>query len=207
MIIETICVGLYQVNCYLLAQDNGDEAIIIDPGDEPDKIKIALAKYKLSPSLIINTHGHIDHIGADDDFGVRVHIHKDDLDYLDDPNLNLSGFLDKPLRVKASRHVLNDKDEVSLGKIRLQVLHTPGHTPGGVCLLLKQPENNILFSGDTLFFRGIGRTDFPGASSEQLKKSIREKLFVLDNRIKVYPGHGQPTTIEEEKKDNPFFTA
>ena len=92
-----------------------------------------------------------------------------------------------------------------MDKIKLQVLHTPGHTPGGICLLLKEPKGNIVFSGDTLFCQGIGRTDFPFASSEQLKKSVEEKLFVLDNQTQVYPGHGQPTTIGQEKKSNPFF--
>ncbi|MFH1678762.1 MAG: MBL fold metallo-hydrolase, partial [Candidatus Omnitrophota bacterium] len=149
--------------------------------------------------------GHIDHIGADDAFGVCVYIHRGDSDFLINPDLNLSGFLAIPLRVNSKSHTLEDNEEVCLGKIKLQVLHTPGHTPGGICLLLKEPEDNILFSGDTLFYQGIGRTDFPFASSGQLINSINEKLFVLDNQARVYPGHGQPTTIGHEKKNNPFF--
>ena len=205
MILENISVGPYGVNCYVLAEDKNKKAIIIDPGDEPEKIKRILAKYKLKPGLIINTHGHMDHIGADDAFGVSVYIHKDDLSLLSDPNLNLSNFFANPIQITSGRHILNDKDEVSLGKIKLEVLHTPGHTPGGICLLLKEPQDNIVFSGDTLFFQGIGRTDFALASLEQLKKSIEEKLFVLDSKTKVYPGHGPLTTIGEEKKRNPFF--
>ena len=205
MIIESICVGLYQVNCYILAQDKNDEAIIIDPGDEPEKIKRVLTRYKLRPRSIINTHGHADHIGADDAFGVCVYIHKDDLVFLDNPNLNLSQLLAMPLRINSQRCILEDKAEIRLGKIKLQVLHTPGHTPGGICLLLKECEPNIVFSGDTLFWQGVGRTDLPLASSAQLKKSIEEKLFILDNQTKVYPGHGRSTTIEEEKENNPFF--
>jgi glyoxylase-like metal-dependent hydrolase (beta-lactamase superfamily II) len=206
MILETICVGPYQVNCYILAQDNNNEAIIIDPGDEPDKIKRVLGRYKLKPGLIINTHGHIDHIGADDAFGVCVYIHKDDLSFLSDPNLNLSGFLASPLRITSSSiRTLEDREEIGLGKIKLQVLHTPGHTPGGICLLLKEPEEGIVFSGDTLFFQGVGRTDFPYASSEQLKKSVKERLFVLEEQTRVYPGHGPSTTIGQEKKSNPFL--
>jgi hydroxyacylglutathione hydrolase len=200
MILETVCVGPYEANCYILAQDKDNEAIIIDPGDEPDKIKRVLARYRLKPGLIINTHGHIDHIGADDAFGVCVYIYKDDADFLSDPNLNLSGFFDIPLRITSPRRTLKDKEEIRLGKIRLQVLHTPGHTPGGICLLLKEPKANIVFSGDTLFCQGIGRTDLPLASLEQLKKSVEEKLFVLDNQTKVYPGHGKSTTIGQEKK-------
>jgi len=207
MILEAICVGPYEVNCYILAQDKNSEAIIIDPGDDPDKIKSVLARYKLKPSLIINTHGHIDHIGADDRFGVSIYIHKKDLDFLGDPNSNLSGFLATPLRINSPRHALEDKEEIKLGRIRLQVLHTPGHTPGGICLLLKEPQDNIVFSGDSLFCQGIGRTDFPLSSLEQLKNSIKEKLFVLDDQTKVLPGHGPSTTIGQEKKSNPFFTS
>ena len=200
MIFKTICVGPYEVNCYILAQDKDREAIIIDPGDEPGKIKEALVQDKLKPGLIVNTHGHIDHIGADDAFGVSVCIHKDDLNFLDDPNLNLSGFLATPLRITSCRRTLVDREEIKLDKIKLQVIHTPGHTPGGICLLLKEPRDNIVFSGDTLFCQGIGRTDLPLASLEQLKKSIETRLFILDNDTRVYPGHGPSTTIGQEKR-------
>ena len=205
MILQSVCVGPYEVNCYILAQDKNSEAIIVDPGDEPDKIRRLLTRYKLKPGLIINTHGHIDHIGANDAFGVYVYIHKDDLNFLNDPHSNLSGFLSAPLRIRSPAHALEDKEEIHLGKIKLQVLHTPGHTPGGICLLLKEPKNNIVFTGDTLFYQSIGRTDFPFASFEQLKKSVEERLFVLDNQTQVYPGHGQSTTIGQEKASNPFF--
>jgi len=205
MILETVCVGPYEANCYILAQDRNNEAIIVDPGDDSDKIRRVLTRYKLKPSLIINTHGHIDHIGADDAFGVCVYIHKGDLDFLSNPNLNLSGFLTLPLRITSPLCTLEDNEEIRLGKIKLQVIHTPGHTPGGICLLLKEPKANIIFSGDTLFYLGIGRTDFPFASLQQLEKSIREKLFILDNKTQVLPGHGPSTTIGQEKKSNPFF--
>jgi glyoxylase-like metal-dependent hydrolase (beta-lactamase superfamily II) len=200
MIFEKVCLSPYEVNCYVLAQERNKEAIIIDPGGEPDKIKKILAKHKLKPGFIINTHGHLDHIGADDAFGVCVYIHKKDLEFLTNPELNLSRMFTMPLRISAQRRTLEGGEEISLGNIRLQVLHTPGHTPGGICLLLKEPQDNILFSGDTLFCQGIGRTDFPLASLEQLKNSIREKLFVLDNQMRVYPGHGPSTTIGQEKK-------
>ena len=205
MILETICIDQYQENCYILAEHRSNEAIIIDPGGEPDKIKRALAKHNLKPAFIINTHGHIDHIGADDAFGVCVHIHKHDAAFLDEPDLNLSAFFSPPLRVKSRRCLVDDRQELSLGKIKLQVLHTPGHTPGGICLLLKEPEGNILFSGDTLFCQGIGRTDFALASPEQLKKSITEKLFALEDKTIVLPGHGLKTSIGEEKNRNSLF--
>jgi len=200
MIFEKVCLSPYEVNCYVLAQDENKEAIIIDPGGEPDKIKKILAKHKLKPGFIINTHGHLDHIGADDAFGVCVYIHKQDLEFLTSPELNLSRMFTMPLRISAQRRTLEGGEEIRLGNIRLQVLHTPGHTPGGICLLLKEPRDNMLFSGDTLFCRGIGRTDLPLASLEQLENSIKDKLFVLDNQMRVYPGHGPPTTIGQEKK-------
>ena len=206
MILENICVGPYEANCYILAQDKDNKAIIIDPGDEPDKIKRVLAGYKLKSGLIINTHGHIDHIGANNAFGVCIYIHKDDLNFLSNPDLNLSGFLAAPLRITPSLvRTVVDKQEIKLGKIKLQILHTPGHTPGGICLLLKEPEIDIVFSGDTLFYQGLGRTDLPRASSKQLKESIEKKLFVLDDKTQVYPGHGLPTTIGQEKKESLFF--
>lgn len=200
MIFEKVCVGPYEVNCYILAQAQNKQAIIIDPGSEPDKIKKILARYKLMPGFIINTHGHLDHIGADDAFGVPVYIHKADLDFLVSPELNLSRMFAMSLRVSAQKRTLEGGEEIRLDNISLLVLHTPGHTPGGICLLLKEPRDNMLFSGDTLFCQGIGRTDFPLASLEQLENSIKDKLFVLDNHTDVYPGHGPDTTIGREKK-------
>jgi hydroxyacylglutathione hydrolase len=204
MILETVPVGPYSANCYILAEDKGSQAIVIDPGDEPDKINKVLARHKLKPALVINTHGHLDHISADDAFGVDVYIHKDDAGYLDDPNLNLSQlFASRPVRVTSRRKILKHGQEISLGKIKLEVLHTPGHTPGGICLLLKQPREGIVFSGDTLFYQGVGRTDFPFADTGQLEKSIKEKLFVLDDKTIVLPGHGPSTTIGKEKRNIP----
>jgi len=202
MILETVCIGVYAVNCYILSQDKNNQAIIIDPGAEPDKIKSVLARYKLKPAFIINTHAHIDHIGGNAAFGVFAYIHRDDLDFFSNPSLNLSGLIATPLRIDTSSvRTLEDKQELKLGKIKLQVIHTPGHTPGGISLLLKEPDSNILFSGDTLFCQGLGRTDLPFASSEQLKESIQEKLFTLDIKTQVYPGHGPVTSIDHEKKN------
>jgi len=206
MILETIRISSYEVNCYILAEDNNSNAIIIDPGGDEQKIKAALAKHKLEPAFIINTHGHIDHIGGDDKFGIPVYIHRMDLALLKDARLNLSGFLAFPYTVKSEIKTLEDKENIGLGQLQLEVIHTPGHTPGGICLLVKKPENKILFSGDTLFCQGIGRTDFPGASQNLLIKSIKEKLFKLDDKTVIYPGHGMSSTIGEEKKNNPFLS-
>ncbi len=205
MILETICVGSMQVNCYILAENTDSQAIIIDPGSEDNKIKHVLKKHKLKPAFIINTHGHIDHIGCDDAFEVPIYIHRQDLALLKNPQLNLSTFLVSPFSVKSKIKVLEDKEKIELGQICLEVLHTPGHTPGGICLLMRRPSDKILFSGDTLFYHGIGRTDFPGADEGLLIKSIEEKLLNLADDTIVYPGHGPSSTIGEEKKNNPFF--
>ncbi len=206
MLLETICVGPFQVNCYVLASQDGGQAIIIDPGYDFAKIKKVLDKHQLKPAFIINTHGHYDHIACDDDFGVPVYVHRKDLTLLKDAKLNLSTFLMAPYSVKSEVRILEDKDKVELGQMQLEVIYTPGHTPGGICLLMRKPTNNILFSGDTLFCQGIGRTDFPQADEKLLIKSIKEKLFNLVDETAIYPGHGPSSTIGEERKGNPFLT-
>jgi len=205
MILETVCVGSFQVNCYILASDIDSQSIIIDPGDEENKIRRVLEKYRLKPAFIINTHAHIDHIGCNDKFGVPVYIHHKDLPLLKDPQLNLSSFLMSSYSIKSKIKTLEDKENIQLEKIQLEVIHTPGHTPGGISLLMKEPSNKILFSGDTLFCQGIGRTDFPGADESLLIKSIKEKLLSLADDTVVYPGHGPSSTIGQEKKNNPFL--
>lgn len=205
MILETVMVGQMQVNCYILALDANSQAIIIDPGDEEQKIKKVLDKYKLRAAMIINTHGHIDHIGCDDKFGVPIYIHKKDSALLKNPNLNLSSLLMSYFSVKSQVYTLEDKEDINFGQIQLEVIHLPGHTPGGIALLMKKPKDNILFTGDSLFYQGIGRTDFPGADERLLIKSIKEKLLNLANDTIVYPGHGPSSTIGEEKKNNPFL--
>ena len=207
MILESLCLGPFQVNCYILASGNNSKAIIIDPGDEEKKIRRVLEIQRLEPALIINTHGHIDHIGCNDKFGVPIYIHRLDLAMLKDPKLNLSSFLHpSPYNIVSQIKEIEDREVIELGQMQLEVMHTPGHTPGGICLLLKKPQNKILFSGDTLFYQGIGRTDFPGADEGQLIKSIKEKLFKLPEDTIIYPGHGASSTIGQEKKNNPFLS-
>lgn len=204
MILERVVVGGYQVNCYILAVAEGAGAIIIDPGSDEKKIRKYLDKYRLIPELVINTHGHFDHIGSDDGFGVPVLCHGDDMPLLKDPDLNLSCFLDGKTRVKTAIRPVSDQEIISASGIELKVLHTPGHSAGGMCLLLVKPQGGVLFSGDTLFYRGVGRTDFPGADTDALLRSIREKIFVLPDETIVYPGHGPSTTVGQEKKSNPY---
>lgn len=205
MILECVEVGQLQVNCYILAENVNSPAVIIDPGDDEVKIRRVLAKFRLIPGLIINTHGHIDHIGCDDKFGIPVYIHREDLSLLRDPDLNLSAFLASPLSIKSDVKAVEDKDIISQGKIQLEVIHTPGHTLGGISLLLADSDAKILFTGDSLFYRSIGRTDFPGADGELLLKSIKERLLKFPADTVIYPGHGPSSTIGHEKKYNSFL--
>ncbi len=205
MILETVNVGVMQVNCYILACAEEKKAIIIDPGDQAPKINAVLEKHKLHPAMVINTHGHYDHIGCDDKFGVGVYVHKQDLVMLTDAGLNLSAPFSRGYKVKSEIITLEDKQIIKFDCLELEVLHLPGHTPGGIALLMRKPQADIVFTGDTLFYQGLGRTDLPGGSQSQLEKSIRERLFVLPEATRVYPGHGPATTIGEEKNSSPFI--
>lgn len=206
MILETIIVGPMQVNCYILAEDTGAQAIIIDPGDEPAKIKKVLKQYKLTPAFIINTHGHIDHIGCDNEFGVPVYVHRLDVALLEDAALNLSTFLSKAFSVTAKIIPLEDKQSIVLGNLEFEVIHLPGHSPGGMAVFLKRPESKIVFTGDSLFCGSVGRTDFPGGDGELLVESIKEKLLKFPDDTLIYPGHGPSSSIGQEKKDNYFLS-
>jgi len=206
MILEQIKVGSMQVNCYILGDSKTRRAIVIDPGDEYDRIKRLMAQKNLKADFIINTHGHIDHIGADDKFGLKVYVYKDEMPMLKNADVNLSGLLLAPFTVNCQVHPLQDNQDIQLDSIHLKVMHTPGHTPGGISLLLMYPKNKIVFTGDTLFCQGIGRTDFPGASEEVLIRSIKSRLLTLSDDTIVYPGHGPSTTIGAERKGNPFIS-
>jgi len=205
MIFESLCVGHMGVNCYILASAEGKRALIIDPGSDYNKIRRLMDKHKLVPGAVINTHGHYDHIGCDDKFGVPIYIHEDDKDFLHEPSLNLSELFFVPYKVESEIIIITDNQEISLDDIRLKAIHVPGHTPGGIALLMLSPKKDILFSGDILFYRGIGRSDLGGGSQEQLVNHIKEKILTLNPATVVYPGHGQSTTIKEEIANNPFL--
>ena len=204
MIIKMLTVGPIMANCFVLGCEDTHEAAVIDPGDEPDRILHALAESNLTVKLIINTHGHFDHVGANKRLkevtAAPILIHP-----LDAPMLNQLAKSAAAWGMSADNspppdRELQDGDEVIFGKITLKVLHTPGHTRGGISL----HTDHEVFVGDTLFAGSIGRTDFPGGSFETLRESIQQKLFTLSDDIKVYPGHNQPTTIGVEKRTNPF---
>lgn len=204
MIIEKLVVGPLATNCYILGDEKSGEAIVIDPGAEPEKIIKALDKNKLKARVILNTHGHFDHTGANDILakatGASIHIHQDDLEAEKNPEQNLAFWLGETVSASALRQPLNDGQSVNIGRFQGKVIHTPGHTKGSICLL----SDGVLFSGDLLFAGSVGRTDLPGGSYQSLLQSLR-KIAALPDDLKVYPGHGEPTTLGEEKKLNPYL--
>ena len=201
MIIETIVVGMMETNCYIVGDESTKEVFIIDPGSDYKKIKNIIDAGGLKPQVVINTHGHGDHIGADNEFDLPVWIHGSDAEFLQDPSKNLSGAFGFLLKTKAASRILKEGDVLTVGRVKLDVIHTPGHTPGSICL----KGDDVVFTGDTLFCEGIGRTDFAYGSEEDILRSVKEKLFILPDDYAVYPGHGPSTSIGHEKQNNPFI--
>jgi hydroxyacylglutathione hydrolase len=202
---KIVIVGALETNCFLVYCPDTRECAIVDPGSEADKIIPAVAEDELHPVAIINTHGHVDHIGANrdmkDKFHIPLFIHPGDKDLLGKvQNLELSlllGAQDSPPADK----LFVDGDIITIGRGSLRVLHTPGHTPGSVSLL----GEGFLLSGDTLFFEGFGRTDLPGGNQKHLERSIREKIMTLPDDTVVLPGHGPLTTVGQERQGNAFL--
>ncbi len=198
-------VGVMGTNSYIVLDEETKKAALIDPGDEPDKLLSALESKGAELSYIILTHGHFDHIIAIPEIkektGASLLIHKDDAPMLVDGSLSLlSRFTDLVIDFPTPDRLLNDGDKITLGNSEIKVTHTPGHTPGSICLTV----GSDLISGDTLFRECIGRYDVPGGSYETLLKSL-EKIKTLDIKGKIYPGHGMSTTLEHELKHNTYL--
>lgn len=207
MKIETMVLGQVRTNCYLVIQEDTKEAVLVDAADRADVIGRKLADEGLMLKAVFLTHGHGDHILAVEElkrnFGVKIYAAEPEADLLEDPRKNLSEDLfGTPVAVRADV-LLKDGQKAEAAGMTFQVIHTPGHTPGGCCYY--QPQEKVLFSGDTLFHGSVGRTDFPGGSMSQLVRSVREKLLVLPEDVTVYPGHEGTTAIGFEKKHNPFL--
>ena len=199
-------VGNLGANCYILYCEKTLKGAVIDPGGNANDIINVINRENIKIVYIINTHGHADHIAANDKIkeytGAAVLIHKDDANMLTSSQGNLSVYIGDNLICQAADGLLTDGEVINVGEIQVHVIHTPGHTPGGICL---KANNEVVFSGDTLFQQSIGRTDFPGGSFKQLMHSVKEKLFILADSIKVLPGHGGETTIGDERHTNPFI--
>ena len=206
LIIQKLEVGPIMANCFIVGCEDTKQAVVIDPGDDADRILMALAKAELKAKYLINTHGHFDHVGANkkmkDATAAQIAVHSDDESMLLDLSNHAAMFgLGAENSPPADIH-LKDGDTITFGNITFEVIHTPGHSPGGICLYTP----GHLFVGDTLFMGSIGRTDLPGGNYEELISSIKDKLFSLPDETTVLPGHGPGTTIGNEKNMNPFFS-
>ena len=205
MILESITVGPIQANCYILGCPETREALLIDPGDEPDRIAERLKRHGLEPVAYLHTHGHLDHVGATaglkERFGGRILLHRADLFLYEHAREQAEAYgIEIPATLPVDAFI-EEGEVIAWGRLQGRVRHTPGHSPGGVCLLV--PDR--VFTGDTLFAGSIGRTDLPGGSMTQLMRSIRETLLTLPDPTVVAAGHGPLSTIGAERQANPFL--
>lgn len=209
---RTLVVGSFQCNCRIMVCPRTGNAVVIDPGDEPEKIAAEIdaiaaeLKKPVTVQALLHTHGHLDHINATSPLkklypASKAQAHRGDAELF--ANLAIQGRMFGLPVTEAPQldHFLEDEEAVSAGDLKLTCIHTPGHSPGGLCFLL----NDQLYSGDTLFAGSVGRTDLWGGDQDLMFKSIKDRLLVLDDDIQVHPGHGPSSTIGVEKRTNPFL--
>lgn len=202
MIVKTLVLGSYRANCYIVYDEESSEGIIIDPGAQASNVLEEIEKLDISLKYIVLTHGHLDHIGAVE--AVRAHtgalvlVHHDDKEMVEDATINMSGTV-----AFSPDRTIGEGEVISFGHQKIKVLHTPGHSKGGICLYFEKEQ--VLFSGDTLFRASIGRSDLYGGSQKQLVQMIQEKLMCLPDDVVVYPGHNERTTIGYERAHNMFL--
>jgi hydroxyacylglutathione hydrolase len=205
MLFQELTVGPLDVNCYILGCEETKEAVVIDPGGNAEEIKDSLDRLNLKAVFLLITHGHFDHTGGlkklKELTNSSICIHKEDAFLLEEGSAHASLFGFNMDSVPRADRLLLDGEEIQLGRYNIKVIHTPGHSPGGVSYYI----DNKIFVGDVLFAGSIGRTDLPGGNYKTLINAVKTKLFSLPGHTVVYPGHGNKTTIEEEIKTNPFF--
>lgn len=209
MFVRRLQLGALETNCWIVADDVGGPVVVIDPADDAEAILAAVGER--SVAAIVLTHKHFDHIGGVRDLvattGAPLLIHRDDAQGLGTPEGTGGALFGFHHTAPAPDRTLADGDVIEAGELRLTVLHTPGHTPGGICLLAESPADPVsqLFSGDTLFAGSVGRTDFAGGSARDLARSVAVQLAPLGPDTLVHPGHGPDTTIDRERRLNPFW--
>ena len=205
MKVKWIVVGALETNCYLVYSEDTRECMVVDPGADPDKIIQEVKSNHLKPTAIVNTHGHVDHVGANkpvkEEFDIPLYIHRDDLKLLKSALQSGFGLMIGAKKSPPPDGFLEDGDVLELGEKNLKVLHTPGHSPGSISLL----GDGFILSGDVLFRGGVGRTDLPGGSWEMLQESIKKRIFTLPPDTLVLPGHGPSTKVSFEKNSNPYL--
>lgn len=209
MLIEKMALGPFQCNCSILACETTKEAIVVDPGAEAERILESLREKGWKPKYLVHTHAHLDHVGGTEGLHRSTHaevcLHRDDTFLYDNVAMQAALFRLPSFTVPPVTHYIEDRDVLNFGKYKMEVLHTPGHTPGSVSFYVSSEAGPQVFTGDTLFMGSIGRTDLWGGDMPTILRSIQDKLLGMEDEALVHPGHGPETTIGEERRHNPFL--